>query len=170
LTLRGGDRRIHGLQCSTILAEDDCDRPSNQPRNVCAHIPNTYGRCRGLSSLRGGPMRTVRIIGMISGARRKRGCWKNHLPSWNCSRWRASLLMALSRHAGLPPPSPLSVVKRTPRFARAAAANDPKRTTLDELCLWIFAVAEPQYAAPFADLTMQRRYLLGQLVLGKWFG
>ena len=34
-----------------ILAEDDCDRPSNQPRNFCAHIPNPYGRCRGLSSL-----------------------------------------------------------------------------------------------------------------------
>src|SRR5262245_35248185 len=53
LTLRGGDRRIQGLQYSTILAEDDCDHPSNQPRNVCAHIPNTYGRCRGFSSLRG---------------------------------------------------------------------------------------------------------------------
>ena len=36
-------------------------------------------------------MRTVRIIGMIPGARRKPGCWKNHLPSWNCSRWRTSL-------------------------------------------------------------------------------
>jgi hypothetical protein len=37
------------------------------------------------------PMRTVRIIGMIPGTRRKPGCWKNHLPSWNCSRWRTSL-------------------------------------------------------------------------------
>ena len=59
LTLRGGDRRIQGLQCSTILAEDDCDHPSNQPRNVCAHIPNTYGRCRGLSSLRGSRLAAI---------------------------------------------------------------------------------------------------------------
>src|ERR1700681_4250212 len=59
LTLRGGDRRIRDLQCSTILAEDDCDRPSNQPRNVCADIPNTYGRCRGLSSLRGGRLAAI---------------------------------------------------------------------------------------------------------------
>ncbi len=59
LTPRGCDRRIQGLQCSTILAEDDCDRPSNQPRNVCAHIPNTYGRCRGLSSLRGGRLAAI---------------------------------------------------------------------------------------------------------------
>jgi hypothetical protein len=36
-------------------------------------------------------MRTFKIIGMIPGARRKPGCWKNHLRSWNCSRWRTSL-------------------------------------------------------------------------------
>ena len=28
LTLRGVDRRVRGLQCSTILAENDSDRPS----------------------------------------------------------------------------------------------------------------------------------------------
>ena len=36
-------------------------------------------------------MRTFRIIGTILGAQRKPGCWKHHLRSWNCFRWRTSL-------------------------------------------------------------------------------
>ena len=40
------------------MAEGDCDRPSNQPRDVCAHIPNTCGRC-GLSSLRGSRLAAI---------------------------------------------------------------------------------------------------------------
>src|SRR6516165_4603708 len=36
-------------------------------------------------------MQTFKIIGMILGVRRKPGCWKNHLRSWNCFQWRTSL-------------------------------------------------------------------------------
>jgi hypothetical protein len=46
-------------------------------------------------------MRTFKTIGMILGARRKPGCWKNHLRSWNVGKRNTEA--AAARDAKLKP-------------------------------------------------------------------
>src|SRR5580693_1808715 len=75
LTVEGSDRRMQRLQCSTILAHDDRDRRSNQPRHVCSHSPNTHRGYRGLSRLRGCRLAAIARVQRTFGAPSAKSGW-----------------------------------------------------------------------------------------------